>query len=265
MTRGVVYDLPHSLRPRPVPGSIFVRGTTAWRRYLDAREAVDVGEPAVLIAFRVMDDEERYLVVDWGTTYANTFLLIEPRDWRCDLSDPLNPFTRRLDEALALTLAAAPEGGVLPEGWTRASPLGRLLRELFGTWRYWTASSPASATRRISLELREDSDTIWSRLLPELSERFPQAAFDRALGRLHGSDRELFGGPVPRARSVFRTRLGLPVLHDVRCVDRAVRRLVNEGAMRVVSPTAPGRPIFGPGRPIPDGISDDEFAQFVMI
>lgn len=251
---GVIYDLPESLRPRPIPGSIFVRGEARWRSYLDAREEVDSGEPTVLIALRVLDDEERHLAVDWGTTYANTFLLIEPRDWRCDLSDPANAYARRLDEAIEATSGdpGAPD-----------SPLVGYLRGVFGTWRCWGAS--ASSTRGITLDLAGDEATLWGVLRDELAARFPETAFDRSLNRLYVSDRELFVGPVTRARSVFRTRLGLPVLYDAQFVDRAVRRMVNRGAMRVAGLSLPGRPAFGWGRPVPDEVRDEEFAQFVMI
>ncbi|MFA7248853.1 MAG: hypothetical protein WC273_04410 [Dehalococcoidia bacterium] len=260
--RAVVYEVPHPLRPRAVTGSIFPRSTAPWRGFLDAREAVDTGEPTVLVSLRVLDDEERHLAVDWGTTYPNTFLLVEPHDYRCDLSDPDNPFARRL-AATVDALAVAPGRGARPRAPGR-SPLDRLLREMFGTWRYWPATERSGMTRGRRLELRDGRATIWSSLLPELVERFPQAAFDRALRRLLASDRELFAGPVPRARSVFRTRLGLPFLHDARYVDRAVRRLVNAGALSVVA-APPRRATFGPGRPVPDGIPEEDFERFVMI
>lgn len=263
-TNGVVYDLPRALRPQALPGSIFVRGSAAWRAYLDARAQVDVGEPAVLLALRVLDADERALVVDWGTTYANTFLLVEPHDAGCDLTEPANPYAGRVQDALAATLALAPPAWEQAEGWTRPTPLGALLRALFGTWRYWNAPPPRGAVEQVSLLLRGPDDTLWTRLQPELAARFPQAAFDRTLASLHYWERELFGGPVPRARSAFRTRLGLPILRDPRSADRALRRLVNEGRVTVVGDTLPGRPAFGPGRPVPDALPDEEFARFVM-
>ncbi len=264
--RGVIYDVPASERPRTVPGSIFVRGGAAWRRFLDAREAVDAGEPTLLISLRVLDEAERHLVVDWGTTYANTFLLVEPRDWRCDLTDPENTFSHRLDDAMDASVALAPPGdAVATVGWTRGTPLSGLLHEAYGVWRYWTVPSRQGVTRSIPLDLGEAGDTLWARLQPILDERFPQASFDRAVARLRASDRELLGGPVARARSVFRTRLGLPVMHDTACVDRAVRHLVDAGSMRVMAASMPGRPIFGAGRPVPAEVTDEEFAGFVMI
>lgn len=261
---GVVYDVPRALKPEPRTGQFFFRGSSAWRSYLDAREQVDSGEPAVIISLRVLDDVERHLVVDWGTTYANCFLLIEPSDWRCDLSEPLNAFAQRLDAVASATLLDAPEDWETQEDWTRTTRLGALLRELFGTWVYWTAPLPHGTTEQVSLRLYHEDDTLWSRLLVELVERFPQSTFDYALADLHAHERELFGGPVPRARSAFRTRLGLPIMRDAHCVDRALRRLVNEGRMTIVAASLPGRPAFGPGRPVPESITDEEFAQFFM-
>jgi hypothetical protein len=263
-TNGVVYDVPRNLRPEPLPGSLFLRGTAAWRDYLDAREQVDTGEPAVILAMRPLDDEERELVVDWGTTYANMFMLVEPTSADCDLTDPENARGVTLARALDATLERLPQrDGEGADGWTRASPLGVVLRECFGTWVYWDAPLPHGAAQRVPLDLGGAGDTLWQRLQPELSRRFPQATFDRTLAQLHRWERELFGGPVPRARSVFRTRLGLPILRDERCADRALRRLVNAGEVTVMS-HMPQRVLFGPGRPVPDEMTDEEFAQLLV-
>jgi hypothetical protein len=260
---GVVYDLPRSEKPAPIPGSIFVRGTASWRQYLDAREQADSGQPAILFALRPLDNEERNLVVDWGTTYPNTFFLIEPEDWRCDLTDPETSFSRDLDEAIEQTLRIAPPEAHIVDGWTRATPLGRLLGELFGRWVYWSGPAPYGQIQEVPLDLTH-GETVWGEILNELTERFPQVAYDRALAYLNDWERELLGGPLPRAQSVFRTRLGMPILRDPRDVDRAVRRLVNEGRMSVIGATLPGKPIFGRGRPVPEEISEDEFARFLM-
>ncbi len=263
-SNGVVYDLPKTLRPERIPGSIYVRGSTAWRDYLAAREQVDTGDPAILFSLRVLDDEERQLAVDWGTTYANAFFLVEPHDPACDLSDPANEWARQMNEAIAATLAVMPSQETMREGWTRGTPLGALLREVFGTWLYWSAPPPAGTIQPVSLNLGGTDDTLWGRLLDELNERFPQPIFDRALARLHAREDELFGGPVPRARSVFRTRLGMPILRDPRCADHALRRLANQGEMSIIATSLPGIPVFGHGRPVPDEITDEEFSQFLM-
>jgi hypothetical protein len=258
---GAVYDVPLAAKPTPIPGSIFVRGSKAWRSYLDARTLADIGQPAVLFALRKLDNEERSLAVDWGATYPNTFFLIEPKDDDCDLSQPSNRFTRLLNEAVAVTLRAGGEPG---EGSSRTTPAGQLLRELFGTWVYWSGPRPYVRVHEVKLDLSSPQETVWTRLLSELDARFPQPTFDRALAYVSDWERELLGGPVPRARSVFRTRLGMPILRDPSCVDRALRKLVNEGRMSVVAPALPGRPVFGRDRPVPDEISDEEFAGFLM-
>ena len=98
----------------------------------------------------------------------------------------------------------------------------------------------------VPLLLQGPEETIRGELLAEVERRFPQHMFDRALAYVNDWERELLGGPVPRARSVFRT-LGMPIVSDPRCVDRALRRLVNEGRISVVGATLPGRPVFGQG------------------
>ncbi|HEY5476748.1 MAG TPA: hypothetical protein VIK11_08520 [Tepidiformaceae bacterium] len=263
-SNGVIYDLPTTLRPERIPGSIYVRGSSAWRDYLDAREQVDTGDPAILFSLRILENEERQLAVDWGTTYANSFFLIEPHDPACDLSDPANAWARRMNEAITATLAVMPPQESITEGWTRTTPLGVFLREVFGTWLYWSAPPPNGAILPVPLDLRSSEDTLWGRLLAELNDRFPQPAFDRAIARLHAREDELFGGPVVRARSVFRTRLGMPILRDPRCADHALRRLANQGEMSIIATSLPGIPVYGHGSPVPDEITDEEFSQFLM-
>src|SRR5687768_12018026 len=73
--RGVVYDVPRGARPVREIGRLRPRGSLAWDRFLDAREQMDSGELTLTIALRPLDDDEARLVVDWGCTYANTFLL----------------------------------------------------------------------------------------------------------------------------------------------------------------------------------------------
>ncbi len=261
---GVIYDIPLTQRPEPVPGSIFVRGSSAWRSYLAAREAVDIGQPAILFSLRVLDDDERKLVVDWGTTYPNTFFLIEPHDPGCDLTDAANDATARTNAAIEETLRHAAALDRTADGWTRNTPLGAVLRELFGAWVYWSGPEPYGIIREVPLRLTQAADNVWSVILSELVELFPQQAFDRALAYVNDWERELLGGPIPRAQSVFRTRLGMPILRDPRCVDRAIRKLVNEGRLTVIAASLPGRPVFGQGRPVPDEISDEEFTRFLM-
>ena len=266
--RGVVYDVPRTQRPRLQPLSpIYVEGSAAWYRYLRARRSLDDGQLTLLLSLRQLPEDERRLAVDWGAAYANSFLLVEPRVAACDLSDPRSPVAR---EVLALCRQAAVSephkadaGAGARERWTAHTPLGERLREMYGRWVCWDAPLPEGRTEETPLRLSGPADTLSVQLLPLLYERFPQQSFDAALAELRQRERELFGGTVANARSAFRTRLGLPVLHDPRAPDRAVRRLVNLGHMSVVS-GLPGGRVFGPGRRVPDDMPDDEFERLQM-
>jgi hypothetical protein len=102
-------------------------------------------------------------------------------------------------------------------------------------------------------------------LYEELTRRAAQTAFDHELVRLHLHEGELLRGPVPRARSVFRTRLGMPVLLDVFAPDRGLRKLVDRGRL-VVAASVPGsRVLYGGGRPVPLSVSDEEFAKLTVL
>ncbi len=263
--RGVVYDTPRTERPLKIPFSpVYLEGSASWRRFLQARRAVDDGNLTLLLSLRQLPEEERCLVVDWGTAHANTFLLVEPRDPACDLSDPDSPITR---EVFALCQQAArrePSAEARGERWTAHTALGERLRELYGQWVWWEAPLPQGRSREAALLLANASDTLSMRLLPLLYEHFPQQSFDVALAELQQTERELFGGVVASARSVFRTRLGLPVLHDPWAVDRAVRQLVNLGRMSV-SGTGANSAIFGPGHPVPESMGDEEFERLQIV
>src|SRR5438105_419488 len=74
--RGLIYDVPFAMRPALARGSgPFVRATPAWDRFIRARRQLDDGQLTLVLALRPLDDEERRLVVDSGTTYSNAFLL----------------------------------------------------------------------------------------------------------------------------------------------------------------------------------------------
>ena len=263
--RGVVYDVPRETRPWARDGSpVFVDGSPAWQRYLRARRSVDDGQLTMLLSHRQLGDYERRLAVDWGTSYANSFLLVEPRDERCDLSDPHSAIAIELLElSRPLTKSAVEEDSSPRNRWTAQTPLGERLRELYGRWVYWDAPPPAGHTTEVPLVLSGANDTLSTQLLAELYVRFPQESFDAALVELRLRELELFGGPVARARTAFKTRLGLPILHDPRAVDRAVRQLVNMGKMSVVS-GFPRHRTFGPGHQVPDDLPEDEFERLFM-
>ncbi len=264
--RGVVYDVPRSERPLRLPLSpVYLEGSKSWRRFLRARRALDDGQLTLLLSLRPLPPDERRLVVDWGTAHANTFLLVEPREAGCDLSDPRSPAAREVRALCREAAASEPSvAEAARERWTAATPLGQRLRDLYGRWVWWEAPLPEGRAHEDPLRLTSPAETLSMRLLPLLYERFPQPSFDAALADLQATERELFGGSVAAARSVFRTRLGLPVLHDDRAVDRAVRRMVNLGRMSVTT-GGRGAAVFGPGHPIPDDMPDEEFERLLLV
>lgn len=263
--RGVVYDVPRAERPRMRSGSpVYADGGRAWDRYLRARRALDDGRLTLLLSLRPLSEDERRLAAGWGAAHANTFLLVEPLDAACDLTDARSPLAREVFALCEGALASAPDAAVdARERWTARTPLGERLRGLYGRWVCWDEPLPYGRTHELPLPLAGPEDTLWDQLAPLLHERFPQRAFDAALAELRRHERELFGGTVASARSAFRTRLGLPILHDQRAPDRAVRRLVNRGEMTVAS-GLPRRLVFGPGRRVPDDMPDDEFERLLM-
>jgi len=253
--RCVIYAVPPEQAPRPPhEGSIYLRGSPAWRRFLAERRRLDTGEPALVLALRPLGERERLLIVDWGSRYANTLPLVEPRDPACDLTQPANPLRRAL-EAAAMAGAAAPAGD---------SPLARRLRAAFGLWTYWTGTRGAWEAHHVTLAPRGPEDTLAGLLALHLPVRFPQGAFDRALAELYQHERELFSGAVARARIPFRSRLGLPILHDPRAVDRALRRLVNEGRAAVSVRSAESGMRYGAGRPVPAELSAEAFERLLL-
>ncbi len=263
--RGVFYDVPPADAPEPLPHSpIYLRGSAPWHRFLRDRRRFDDGLPALLLALRPLSDMERLLAVDWGTTFANTFMLVEPSDPACDLTQRGNPVYRSLETAaIALLAERTPESDPdIP--WTRETALGSILRLVFGTWVYWTGTYSAKRTHCLPLTANRPENTLASLIVPQLPARFPQAAFNRALADLHERETELFHGTVATARMPFRTRLGLPLLHDPACADRALRRLVNDGRATVYHLTGGGIHRYGPGRPVPESMTDNEFARLVL-
>ena len=263
--RGVIYDVSRADRPLRLPLSpVYLEGSASWRRFLRTRRSLDDGHLTLLLSLRQLPEDERRLVVDWGTAHANTFLLVEPSEPGCDLTDARSPTALELRDLSRQAARVEPDEGGQHEPWTARTPLGERLRELYGRWIWWDEPLPHGRSQEEPLRLSGPSDTLSVHLLPLLYERFPQQSFDVALAELQASERELFGGEVATARSVFRTRLGLPVLHDARAADRAVRQLVNLGRMSVTTGGAAAR-VFGPGRPVPDDMPDEEFERLLMV
>jgi hypothetical protein len=265
--RGVLYDVPADQAPARLPGTpVYLRGSPAWQAFLRAREMMDTGELTLLLALRGLGDVERMLAVDWGTTYANAFLYVEPRDPLCDLTDPDNRVRRSLEAAARALLRHHDPDEAPHDPWTRRTPLGDLLRRAYGAWVTWREVSAGWADEeRIDLVAAGPEETLAEQMLPRLRARFPQPVFDATLARLLEHEAELFAGrPVARARMPFLTRLGLPVLHDPRCADRALRRLVNEGRAWVYGQGPDAVSYHGPDRPIPAHMTDDEFERLIV-
>ena len=264
--RGVIYDVPRAERPLRLPLSpVYLEGSSSWRHFLRVRRALDDGHLTLLLSLRQLPEDERRLVVDWGAAHANTFLLVEPSEPGCDLSDPRSPVAREVLDLCRRAVKQAPPEGQERDRWTARTPLGERLRELYGRWVWWDAPLPEGRSREEPVSpLAGSSETLSMHLLPLLYDRFPQQSFDVALAELSQTERELFGGDVATARSIFRTRLGMPVLHDPRAADRAVRNLVNLGRMSVVTGGREGV-VFGPGHPVPDAMPDEEFERLFMV
>ncbi len=260
--RTLLYGVPRDQAPAPLAGTpIFLRGSPAWQTYLRARERLDTGDLTLLVALRPLAPTERLLAVDWGTTYANTFLLVEPRDPACDLTDPTNAVRRRL-EALARALLGR-DGAAPP---TRETTLGAALRGLYGVWVSWAGPPHDGGQAEEHLLTPAGSgDTLAALVRARLRECFPPAAFEDAFAHLHDREAELFNGrPIGRARTPFLTRLGLPVLYDPSDINRAARRLINAGRVWAYRHGPDGVSFHGPERPVPDTMSDAELERLIM-
>jgi hypothetical protein len=263
--RGVLYDVPRAEAPRVASTSgAYVRSTSAWRRFLRNRARLDDGPLTLMLALRRLDDAERRLAVDWGCRHANSFVLVEPLDQVCDLTDPSNAVRRTLDSIADQLLNRHNADFRLAEPWTRSTALGTAVRSAFGTWIAWREPHSELPPDEIVLRLDHPESTLKGRLLEQLITRYPQASFDAALEDLYERERELFGGPVARARMPFRTRLGLPVLYDVRRVDDALRRLVNKGEAWLFEDGPDPAVYHGHGHPVPERMTDAEFEQLLV-
>lgn len=263
--RGLFYDVPRAEAPRSRSRThVFVQGSPRWRRFVAARRQLDDGTLTLLIALRQLDDDERRLTVNWGCRYANTFLLVEPFDRSCDLTNPKNEQRRALLAMARSVMRVRQEPDGSDDAWMRNTPLGAAVRSLFGAWISWP--EPFSNTNLDVIPLLVDSsaDTIHRRLLDAMTCRYPQGSFDVAIETLFERERELFGGTVARIRIPFLTRLGLPILFDPHAIDRAVRRLVNEGRASAFEDGPDPAFYRGPQRPLPERMTDAEVDRLVM-
>jgi hypothetical protein len=263
--RGLFYDVPRAEAPRPLPGTrVFLRGSPAWRRFLALRERLDDGTLTPILSLRPLDDRERRHAVDWGASYANAFLLVEPLDPDCDLADPADPRRRALEAAAKTLLRRHTPEGASETPWTRDTPLGAVARSLYGAWIAWPPPNSGGAPERVPLSFAAPDETLCDKLQAALAARYPEEQFDAALADLYEREHELFGGPVARARIPFLTRLGLPVPVEPYRVDYALRRMVNEGRAWVFEEGPDPAFYHGPGRAVPERMTDAEFERLIV-
>jgi len=242
--RALLYDVSEPDAPnRDGPQTPFVSGSEAWWAFVDRRRALDDGQDlTLLVSMRGLSLDERLLVVNWGTAFANAFLVIEPSDPWLDLTTQ-----EGIDQF------AASSGAMNAD---------ELVRRAYAEWIYWIRDDTGELeSRRATLSLTSDVtlfETLWERL----PETFPAAAFLSSLTLLQLKESELFTGGREVARAIipFLTRLGLPIVWDPRHVITGVRQLVDAGLAWVQDPEDNWRLYRGPSEPIPAEISDERVA-----
>ncbi|MPZ50925.1 MAG: hypothetical protein GEU75_16770 [Dehalococcoidia bacterium] len=246
--RVVVYDLSEAEAPeRSEATTPFVRGSQAWWRFIDRRRALDDGNDLnLLVSLRGLRADERLLAVNWGTAFANSFLVVEPSDPWLDLTTP--------------------EGISEFESRTLARGADALVRAAYAEWIYWVHDEQGDLdSRAATLSLSDPRATLWQTLWERLPQAFPASAFLSSLTLLTLREAELFtdGREVARAITPFLTRLGLPILYDARHVLHGVRQLVNAGLAGVQDPEDGYRVYRGPADPLPTDIPDERLALMI--
>ncbi len=247
--RVVIYDVHEGDAPeRPSPASPFIRGSSAWWDFVARRRVLDDGENlTLLVSMRGLRTEERMLVVNWGSAFANTFLLIEPSDPWLDLT--ANESVRQLAGQTA-----------------NESDPNRLVRAAYADWVYWFTSPQGETESHLAtLDMADPNSTLWEAMWNKLPETFREADYLSSLTLLNLREAELFTGGREVARAIvpFLTRLGLPILYDGRHVIKGVRQLVNAGLAWVQDPQDNWRLYKGPSEPIPADIADERVAGMV--
>jgi hypothetical protein len=243
--RLVLYDVSGVDGPtRDTPSSVFVRGGKTWWRFIESRRRLDTGEDLnLVVSLRSLRREERMTIVNWGSAYANSFLLIEPSDPGLDLTTP--------------------EGILDFAQQTHALDADALVRTAYAEWVYWTTEPEGGLVEHAAtLDVADPRATLWGTLWERLPQTFPPSAFLATLTLLNMREQELFTGgrEVARAMMPFLTRLGLPVLYDARHVLTGVRQLVNAGLAWVTDPYDHNRLYRGPHDPLPADIPDERLA-----
>ena len=243
--RTLIYDISEAEAPhRSSPSTPFVRGSEAWWRFIDRRRALDDAQGLnLLVSLRGLRADERLLIVNWGTKFANSFLVIEPADPWLDLTT---------DQGL--------EEYAKQSGAQHATDL---VRSAYADWNYWVRDEKGDLESRSATLNLDPHATLWQAVLERLPQTFPAAAFLSSLTLLTLKESELFTGgkQVGRAVAPFLTRLGLPVLYDGRHVIRGVRELVNAGLSWVQDPEDNWRYYRGPAAPIPAEVSDERVSR----
>jgi hypothetical protein len=247
--RVVVYDVHEEDAPeRASAASPFIRGSAAWWDFVRRRRELDDGQNlTLLVSMRGLRAEERLLIVNWGSAYANTFLLIEPSDPWLDLTT--NESTSKL--------AAQTANETDPDKFVRAA---------YADWVYWfTTPEGQTDSHMATLDLADPASTLWAAMWQKLPQTFPESDYLSSLTLLTLREAELFTGGREVARAIvpFLTRLGLPILYDARFVIGGVRQLVNAGLAWVQDPEDNWRLYKGPVEPIPAEVTDERLSMMV--
>lgn len=242
--RVLIYDVAEEDGPERTDWyTPFVRGAKPWWSFIERRRTFDDGSDlTLLISMRGLRVDERLLMVNWGTAFANSFLVIEPSDPWLDLTTN--------------------EGIAQFAGQSRAKSPQQLVRRAYADWIYWVRDSEGQLeSRNATLGLSDENETLWQALWERLPSTFPAEDFLSSLTLLNLREAELFTGgrEVARAIMPFLTRLGLPILYDARHVLSAVRELVNAGLAWVRDPES-NRVYSGPSSPIPPEVPDERLA-----
>jgi hypothetical protein len=243
--RVVLYRVPAN-EPPSIVSAVCTRGPAEWWDFVKERRAFDDGEFTIVISLRALSESEAHLVLDWGSRFGNTFLLVEPLDSTFDLTQP--------DRLQRFVAQARPDD---------PSSFVDLLSRFYGRWLYWPAPPEFQSPMTVQLDLV--NVTLKEALQREMEQRFPPPTFDSALRDLVVKEEELFTSLTPVSRVVipFFSRLGLPVPYDPRLITRAFRQVVNDGLAWVREPVQDGNFFRGPKRPVPPSLTDEEFEALV--
>jgi len=243
-SRLLVYDVPEEDAPaRSSPYSPFVRGGPTWQSFIQRRRALDDGQDLnLLVSLRGLRADERLMMVGWGSSFSNSFLVIEP-----------------FDPWLDLTTSAAIDAYGTRGGHGTALDL---VRAAYAEWVYWVHDENGELeSRTASLNVSDPEATLWSSLWERLSSTFTEADYLSTLTLLNLREQELFTGgrEVIRAIVPFLTRLGLPILYDWRYITAAMRQLINAGLASAQDPKD-HRVYRGPYYPLPADFPDERLA-----